>query len=147
MPAEETSPPWALPATLALEAAQAGHDLQARAHLVQLVHRHGADVMPEVLTWLVDQVVARAGHQGTAQVHLVFRRRGRVVDADEMSPEERWSGRLFAARAAGDEDQTLALLATIVGGLDYGATVGVLLTVLGELLRRLARGEQVLRRG
>lgn len=133
-----TTPAWTALAGMALRASARGQHAQARQHVERIARRYGDEVIPRVLLSMIDTVLARAGHTpdgSPVRVAWLETGTGTVQDADEVPPAVRWAGRFFAARAADDETQAVALLRSVRTSEEWGACALAVLNVCGTQLR------------
>lgn len=115
-------------------------------HAYELVRRIESDAGGEaVLDAMIFWVDAWLGIQGKPPediaVRLAFRdlTGGPDRDADDVPPEIAWAGRFMAARAAGDDDQIVALINSVPkDALSGGSRVEALLFACAGNLQHLA---------
>jgi hypothetical protein len=112
----EPARPWRDLAHRAFRASMRGDD-EVAAKLVERIHAEHDAVIPAMVVWLDTLLVDGFGETEFGPAGVVFGRSEeplRFADGTQP-PEVVWSGRLFAARAAGDEETFNALIAAVTG--------------------------------
>ncbi len=133
-----TTRPWIPLAGKALVASAEADFPAAGKALQELAAQYGAGVVPAVLLAWIDTVLAKAGHEvGGKPMGVAWRAEetGEIQEADQTTPEIRWAGRLFIARANDDESQFRALVDSVSSDEEWSRNVGAVLNICGAQLR------------
>lgn len=157
-----TKPEWGPTVAAAIGlAVDSDHDA-ARATLGSVLHKHGPQVAPALVTVLVDSFLAevKATHRDlaarrarlggpastTASIIPRFYLDGddQAVDTDQVRPEIVWAGRMITARAADDADQWTALYRAQAQSGRLGTGIGALLDVVSAGIRAHRNGASII---
>jgi hypothetical protein len=98
-------------AAAAYNAAYEGDQDEAWNHVAAIARRGGRDLHRALMMWVDNTIAVTEPGQGALPgFGMELDGTGEDINIDEALPEVAWSGRLFAARVAGDVDMWKALL-------------------------------------